>query len=407
MTRLAQLVEAAYSAGASDLHLEPGLPPAFRVDGRLRVQSGPLAAADVRGMAREVAGADGWDRFGQSRSLDLSRSISGVRCRINVLQSRRGVGMAIRLLTAFVPTVDSLNLHPSFKELVELKHGLVLVSGPTGSGKSSTIAALVQEVNTTRAKHVVTLEQPVEFWLRPQRSFIRQREVGRDTPSFEQGLLDSLREDPDVIVVGEMRRRETMRLTLDAAETGHLVFTTVHSSSVPEALARIIAAFPPEARDGVQAQLADCLAAVICQRLVFRDDLGVRIPECEVLRMSTASRASVRNGALVQLKTAMETSAAEGSWTLDRYRRWLEGRASFHVPPRRAPGDGEHAPEGEVEVQGLPPLTVSPAAVPEAARTAPVASGRSGTTPEPSEDVFVLDGGGDDPRSILSELLGD
>ncbi len=185
------------------------------------------------------------------------------------------------------------------------------------------------------ARHVITLEQPVEYWFKPQRAFIRQREVGRDTPSFEKGLMDALREDPDVLVVGEMRRPETMRLTLDAAETGHLVFGTVHSSTVVEALHRVISAFPSDAQASVRAQLADCLAGVVCQHLIHREDLGLRVPECEVLRMTSGARAAIREGRLLQVATALETGADAGSWTLERYRWWLADRPSFVKPPRR------------------------------------------------------------------------
>ena len=149
----------------------------------------------------------------------------------------RGVGLAIRLLSSFQATVEKLNLHPDLKKLVKNTHGLILVSGPTGSGKSSTLAALIQEINLTETRHIVTVESPIEYTFRPRRAFIRQREVGRDTPSFEQALLDALREDPDVLMVGEMRDPETMRLTLSASETGHLVLATVHSSSCAEAIA--------------------------------------------------------------------------------------------------------------------------------------------------------------------------
>ncbi len=397
MTQLSSLVEAAFAAGASDLHLEPGLPPAFRVDGRLQIQAGALSSAALQSMAREAAG-DSWDRFLRDRSLDLSRAFSGVRCRVNVLRSRRGVGLAIRLLQPSVASLDALNLHPSLKELSALPHGLVLVSGPTGSGKSSTIAALIQEINTTRAEHILTLEQPVEYWLRPQRSFIRQREVGRDTPTFEQGLLDALREDPDVIVVGEMRRQETMRLTLDAAETGHLVFTTVHASTVAESLHRIVSAFPAEAREGVQAQLAGALAAVVCQRLVWRPELGVRVPECSILRTSEAARASIRQGSLTQLPTILETGANHGSWTVERYRRWLDARPRFHVPSRTAPGPQP----SEEEAPDLPSM---PRTSTTATLRLPPRTPRRAKPPASEGNVFVLDDEGDDPSSILSELL--
>src|SRR5215212_6542566 len=231
---LETLVGLATSNGASDLHLEAALPAALRVRGTLRTMGEPLPGR---------------------RSFDLSKTINGVRCRINVLQSSRGVGMAIRLLAAFQATIEKLNLHPDLKRLAAPQHGLVLVCGPTGSGKSSTLAALIQEINLTEARHVVTIESPIEYMFRPRMAYIRQREVGRDTPSFEQALLDALREDPDVLMVGEMRDPETMRLTLSAAETGHLVMATVHSSTCTEALQRVVGAFPAEIQNAVSAQL--------------------------------------------------------------------------------------------------------------------------------------------------------
>src|SRR6516225_5350574 len=187
---LESLVSSAQTNGASDLHLEAGLPAALRVRGTLRTAGEPLSAKDLLEMAHRVIGDEQWPRFLERRSFDLSKTIQGVRCRINVLQSSRGVGFAVRLLASFQATIEKLNLHPDLKKLVTHTHGLVLVSGPTGCGKSSTLAALIQEINLAEARHIVTIESPIEYVLRPRKSFIRQREVGRDTPSFEQGLLD-------------------------------------------------------------------------------------------------------------------------------------------------------------------------------------------------------------------------
>src|SRR5947209_12352443 len=174
----------------------------------------------------------------------------------------------------FHATVKNLDLHPDLKKFLAPTTGLVLVSGPTGSVKSSTVAALLEEINLTEPRHIITIESPIEYMFRPRKSYIRQREVGRDTPSFDQALLDALREDPDVLMVGEMRDPETMRLTLSASETGHLVMATVHSSTCAEALQRVVSAFPAEIQASVAGQLADCLLAVISQRLHFRNDLG-------------------------------------------------------------------------------------------------------------------------------------
>ncbi|MEI6225057.1 MAG: ATPase, T2SS/T4P/T4SS family [Deltaproteobacteria bacterium] len=226
---LSALIATAREAGASDLHLEAGLPPSARIRGRLQAMGAPVAARELLAAAREVVGEDRWPEFLERRSADVARNLGGVRCRVNALCTARGVGLAIRFLPTTQATLERLNLRADLARLVEPHHGLVIVSGPTGSGKSSTLAALVQEVNVREARHVVTLEAPIEYTLVPRQSFIRQREVGRDTPSFEQGLYDAMREDPDVLVVGELRDAETMRLTLAAAETGHLVLTTVHS----------------------------------------------------------------------------------------------------------------------------------------------------------------------------------
>ena len=306
---LDSLIAVARQQGASDLHLEAGLPLALRVRGSLRTVGEPVDATRLLAWARDVIGEPQWQNFLERRSADLSRTIQGVRCRINILQTARGVGFAIRLLATFQATIEKLNLHPDLKNLVAHDSGLILVSGPTGSGKSSTLAALIQEINLTEARHIVTIESPIEYTLRPRQAYIRQREVGRDTPSFEQALLDSLHEDPDVLMVGEMRESETMRLTLNAAETGHLVMTTVHSSTCAEALQRVVAAFPSEIQNSVAAQLADCLVAVIAQRLRFRPDLNIRVPECEVLIPTNPVKAHIRNRDFFKIISALETGA--------------------------------------------------------------------------------------------------
>ena len=249
--------------------------------------------------------------------------------------------MAIRLLSSFQTTIEKLNLHPDLKKLVAHQHGLILVSGPTGSGKSSTLAALIQEINLTETRHIVTIESPIEYVFRPRRAYIRQREVGRDTPSFEQALLDSLREDPDVLMVGEMRDPETMRLTLSASETGHLVLATVHSSTCAEAIQRVASAFPPEIQAGVCAQLADCLVAVVSQRLHFRPELNMRVPECEVLMATHAIRNFIRNREFFKIVSSLETGADHGMWTFARYRNWLDNRRAWHIPGRPEPMDSD------------------------------------------------------------------
>lgn len=336
------LIAAAHQKGASDLHLEAGLPCALRIRGSLHTFGEPVAAPGLAGLAREILGDAEWEHFCERRSADLSRTIDGVRCRINILHSSRGVGFAIRLLSSFQVTLDKLNLHPDLKKLVAHQHGLILLSGPTGCGKSSTLAALIQEINLTDSRHIVTIESPIEFTFQPRQAFIRQREVGRDTPSFEQALVDALREDPDVLMVGEMREPETMRLTLSASETGHLVLATVHSATCVEALQRVAGSFPAEIQSAVCAQLADCLLAVVSQRLQYRPELKIRVPECEVLVATHAVKSCIRNREFFRIASALETGADHGMWSLNRYRNWIENRKSWHLP-----NDVPDAPDSE------------------------------------------------------------
>jgi len=395
---LEALVGMAVEHGASDLHLEAGLPAALRVRGTLRTIGEPVAAPRLLELARGVIGETDWLRFLERRSADLSRTIHGVRCRINILQSSRGLGFAIRLLSSFQATIERLNLHPDLRKLVAVTHGLILVSGPTGSGKSSTLAALIQEINLKETRHIVTIESPIEYLFRPRCAYIRQREVGRDTPSFEQALLDSLREDPDVLMVGEMREPETMRLTLSASETGHLVLATVHSSTCAEALQRVVSAFPSEIQSSVAAQLADCLHAVICQRLRFRDDLNIRVPECEILVASHAVKNFIRNRDFFKIASSLETGADHGMWSWHRYRTWLENRTNWFIP-----GQGTEAPDTETPeskapqapaLQAFPvrPKTPKPdKTMPEPAPAAPARSaGRIEIEPVESEFGKIL-----------------
>lgn len=351
---LKTLIQLAKENGASDLHLEPGLPMALRVRGALRVTAEPVAASVLLECAREMIGPADWDQFVTRRSFDLSRTIGGTRCRVNILHTSRGIGFAIRLLPSFETTLESLNLHPDFKRFVEQPHGLILISGPTGSGKSSTLAALIQTINLAEPRHIVTIESPIEFSFRPRRAFIRQREVGRDTPSFEQALVDSLREDPDVLMVGEMREPETMRLTLNAAETGHLVLATVHSSTCAEALQRVVGAFPAEIQNNVSAQLADCLIAVISQRLQFRTELGICVPECEVLVPTNAIKNFIRTREFFKIQSSLETGADHGMWTFHRYSTWLGKRTKFNLHVH----DTEPGPEETENDQ--PPVAIKP-----------------------------------------------
>ncbi len=368
---LETFISAAAAAGASDLHLESRMPLATRVRGTLRVSGEPIPPQILTEMARSLIGEEQWHVFLERRSFDLSKTIHGVRCRINILQTSRGVGLAIRLLSSFQATIEKLNLHPDVKKFVRHTSGLILVSGPTGSGKSSTLAALIQEINLAEARHIITVESPIEYSFRPRRSYIRQREVGRDTPSFEQALLDALREDPDVLMVGEMREPETMRLTLNAAETGHLVLATVHSSTCAEALQRVVGSFPAEIQGSISAQLADCLVGVISQRLRFRPELNIRVPECEILAPTHAVKAFIRMRDFFKIASALETGADHDMWTFQRYVKWLDSRTNWFIP-----GQNPEPPDSEAADTGADAMPLPALASPKPAK--------AGGSPKPS-----------------------
>ena len=353
------LIQMARQQGASDLHLEPGLPAAIRVRGNLQTVGEPIPPHLLFAFAQEIVGTEDWPVFSERLSYDCSCTIHGIRCRINILHTSRGIGFAVRLLASFQATLKTLNLHPDLRRFVAPHNGLLLVSGPTGSGKSSTLAALIQEINLSEARHIVTIESPIEYSLRPHHSFIRQREVGRDTPSFEQALLDVLREDPDVVMVGEMREPETMRLTLNAAETGHLVLATVHSATCVEALQRIVSAFPADIQSAVSAQLADSLVGVVAQRLTYRADLKIQLPELEILSPSNPVKAHIRNQEFFKIGSVLETGAEQGMWTFARYRQWMERHGPWFVPDPSSQAEGEPAPPAKpiARKTPAPPVT--------------------------------------------------
>lgn len=405
---LTAFIRFAREQGASDIHLEGDMPVALRVRGALRLVGEAVPAHMLTSMARELLGDEGWPEFLSRCSHDLSCTVEGQRCRINILRSARGVGFAIRLLASSQATLKKLNLHPDLRRLIEPAHGLVLVSGPTGMGKTSTLAALLQEINLSESRHIITVESPIEYALVPRLSFIRQREVGRDTPSFSQALVDALREDPDVLMVGEMREPEVMRLTLSAAETGHLVLATVHSSSTAEALQRVVSAFPPEIQGAVSAQLADCLVGVVCQRLRYRPELGIRVPECEVLMASTGVRSLIRQGFFYKLPSAIETGAADGSWTFTRYAEWLARKTDWHLPSTAEEAPAEPAPEPALVTKFRAPPPARPEPLPKpppprpAKRLEPEPAPRA---PAPAEEgVFVIQEEVDDLSDILQQL---
>jgi twitching motility protein PilT len=337
--------------GASDLHLEADTAPVARVRGQLSSIGQALAGAALVQAGRELLGSDAWSQFLARGSADVSRTIAGVRCRINIFQTLRGVAMAIRLLSSFQNNLRACNLHPDLKRLTEMTTGLIVVSGPTGSGKSTTLAALVEEINSSTARHIIAIESPIEYVFTNRRSFIRQREVPTHSPSYEQALVDALRENPDVLIVGEMRTPEVMRLTLSAAETGHLVIATMHSATCAEAITRLCMSFPAEIQGSIRAQLADCFVGFVCQRLEFLSEFRLRVPVCEILLPSAASKGTIRGGQFSQIANVLQTGGDAGMWNFDRYQRWIAQKKDWVQPTQAAPLPEERAAPAQPKIQ--------------------------------------------------------
>src|SRR6187431_3390240 len=280
------LLKIAVDAGASDLHLKVGSYPMMRVRGSLVPASEEkrLDHEDVVAMSAAVMSTSQRQRFKETQEVDLAYSVPGLgRFRCNIFQQRGTVGLVLRVIPMQIRTVEELGLPPVLKKIAAEERGLVLVTGTTGSGKSTTLAALIDEINSTRTAHVMTIEDPIEYLHRDNRSVINQREIGVDTGSFSHALRSALRQDPDVILVGEMRDFETIETALLAAETGHLVFSTLHTLDATETINRIIAVFPPHQQKQIRIQLASVLKAVISQRLITRVDNKSRAPAVEVM----------------------------------------------------------------------------------------------------------------------------
>ncbi len=346
--------------GASDLHIEADTAPVARVRGQLSPIGPSVPGALLLQTARELLGGEGWQQFLARGSADLSRTLAGVRCRINIFQTVRGVAMALRLLSSFQNNLRSCNLHPDLKRLTEVTTGLVVVSGPTGSGKSTTLAALVEEINTSSARNIIAIESPIEYVFSNRRSFIRQREIPTHSPNYEQALIDALRENPDVLVIGEMRTPEVMRLTLNAAETGHLVIATMHSATCAEALTRLCMSFPADLQGSIRAQLADCFVGIVCQRLDFLSEFRLRVPVCEILLPSAAAKGTIRGGQFSQVATVLQTGGEAGMWNFERYQRWVAQKKDWVLPTLAPPLPEERIAAAEPKIQRREPLPKAP-----------------------------------------------
>ena len=314
-----QLLDACVAQQASDLHLIAGSPPSLRIQGALRFVEGVAAldASTSELLVFSLFDETQKELFLNNKEIDFSyEHTAGIRFRVNAYYQQGRVSAALRMLSNEIMTVDQLKLPAVFHQIAGLKQGLVLVTGPTGSGKSTSLAALIEEINQTRAEHIVTIEDPIEYVYTPKKSLISQRELHHDTHSWDMALRSALREDPDIVLVGEMRDYETIAAALTIAETGHLVFATLHTNSAAQTIDRVIDVFPENQQAQVRSQLAASLEAVFAQRLIPSTD-GKRIPVVEVMLSSSAIQNTIREGKTHQIDNIIQTSSALGMMSFE------------------------------------------------------------------------------------------
>jgi twitching motility protein PilT len=316
---LADILLDVLDKGASDLHLSVGLPPMVRMKGKLEpLDAQRLEANDTRELIYSILTQEQRQRLETDWEIDLSYSIPGkARFRVNAFFQRNSLGAAFRLIPVEIKTIDELGLPKVIHSFASRPRGFILVTGPTGSGKSTTLAAIIDEINSNRHDHIMTIEDPIEFLHRHKSCIINQREVGADTKSFNRALKSVLRQDPDVILVGEMRDLETIQTALTAAETGHLVFATLHTQDCPQTIDRMIDVFPPHQQEQIRVQIASTIQGIVTQQLLLRRDGRDRCVACEVLIPTPAVRNLIREGKTHQIYTTMQTGTKYGMQTMD------------------------------------------------------------------------------------------
>jgi twitching motility protein PilT len=304
--------------GASDCHLSAGEPPMIRIHGDLKKLEHPaMSREEVHGLVYDIMGDAQRKTFEETHECDFSFELGAVaRFRVNVFLQRKGEGAVFRTIPTKIQTLDELGMPPILRELCDKEKGLILVTGPTGSGKSTTLAAMVDDLNNTFEGHILTIEDPVEFVHQSKKCLVNQRELGPHTHSFANALRAALREDPDAILVGEMRDLETIQLALTAAETGHIVFGTLHTSSAPKTVDRVIDVFPPSQQAQIRAQFAESIEAVITQTLLKKKG-GGRTAALEIMTGTTAVRNLIREGKIHQIPGTMQVSQKDGMQTMD------------------------------------------------------------------------------------------
>lgn len=315
---LTEIVSQAVALHASDIHLSANNKPACRVNGRVRFFDLPtLTSDDVAGLIRQCLSREKYDRFSKTGDVDAAADLPGCgRFRVNAFRQTRGDSLVLRVINAKTPELDELRLPASIRKILTYQDGLVLVTGPTGSGKSTTLAALINELNKTRSKHIITIEDPIEYLHTPKKCIVNQREVGADSVSYATALRAALREDPDIILVGEMRDLESVSIAVTAAETGHLVFSTLHTSGAAKTIDRLIDVFPPEQQQQIRTQLSMALRCVVSQHLLPTADGRGRVAAFEMMFVNNAVANLIREGKTANITQMIQTGAADGMVTL-------------------------------------------------------------------------------------------
>lgn len=319
--KLDKLLKYTIEKQASDLHISVSHHPIIRINGQLRKLRGEdkIGAEEAKLIAFELAGERERERFLEEKEVDFSYSFrDGTRFRVNIFHQREKVSCALRRIPSRIKDLDELNLPKSLYKFSRATQGLVLITGPASHGKSTTLAALIDKIDKTRFEHIITIEDPIEYIFKDDKALIDQREIGQDSPSFSRALKSVFRQDPDVIMVGEMRDPETIKTTITAAETGHLVFSTLHTNSASQTIHRIVDSFPSSQQDQIRAQLSTSLLGIVSQRLLPRKSGGL-IPACEILKNNPAVSNLIRENKIHEIDLTVETSSNDGMISLNKY----------------------------------------------------------------------------------------
>ena len=317
--QLDSLLDITVKENASDLHLAKGHRPVLRVSGKLipLLKMKPLTGEETKELAKVMVGDEHWQKFLDDKEVDISYAFNDSRFRVNIYFQEGEVAMALRLIPSSIQTIEELNLPLILRQFAKSSQGFVLITGPSSQGKSTTLAAMIDEINHSRAEHIITIEDPIEYIFKDDKSLIDQREVYKDTASFSKALRATFRQDPDVIMVGEMRDAETIATAITAAETGHLVFATLHTNSASQTIHRIVDSFPASQQDQIRAQLSASLLGIVSQRLVPRIKGGL-VPACEIMISSPAVANLIRENKIHELPLVIETSNEVGMISLNR-----------------------------------------------------------------------------------------